>query len=81
MTALSRQRADLLLVERGLFESRSKAQAAIDAGGVTADGVPVTRAAQLLDVDAVIDAKPAHRWVGRGGMKLDFALGRWPVVP
>ncbi len=39
----SRQRIDRLLVERGLFESRSKAQAAIEAGLVTADGRTVTK--------------------------------------
>ena len=42
MTA--RQRADRLLVERGLFDSRARAQAAIAAGLVTADGVPVRKA-------------------------------------
>ena len=39
----ARIRIDRLLVERGLFESRAKAQAAIAAGLVTADDVPVTR--------------------------------------
>lgn len=77
---MTRQRADLLLVERGLFESRAKARAAIEAGGVTADGLPVARAAQMLDVDAVIEAEPAHRWVGRGALKLDHALRLWPVT-
>jgi len=76
---VSRQRADLLLVERGLFESRAKAQAAIEAGGVTADGAPVTRASQMLGADAVIAAEPAHRFVGRGALKLDHALSLWSV--
>jgi 23S rRNA (cytidine1920-2'-O)/16S rRNA (cytidine1409-2'-O)-methyltransferase len=76
---MTRQRADLLLVERGLFESRAKARAAIEAGGVSADGAPVTRAAQPLAIDAVIVAAPAHRWVGRGALKLDHALTLWPV--
>ena len=73
------RRADLLLVERGLFESRAKARAAIEAGGVTADGAPVTRASQMLAADAVIEAEPAHRFVGRGALKLDHALNLWPV--
>ena len=74
-----RQRADLLLVERGLFESRAKARAAIEAGGVTADGAPVTRASQMLETGAVIVAEPAHRFVGRGALKLDHALSLWPI--
>jgi 23S rRNA (cytidine1920-2'-O)/16S rRNA (cytidine1409-2'-O)-methyltransferase len=43
-----RRRADLLLVERGLFESRAKAQAAIAAGLVTADGAPVRKASATV---------------------------------
>jgi 23S rRNA (cytidine1920-2'-O)/16S rRNA (cytidine1409-2'-O)-methyltransferase len=74
------RRADLVLVERGLFESRAKARAAIEAGGVRADGAPVTRAAQLIADDAEITAEPAHPWVGRGGLKLDHALGIWPIA-
>lgn len=72
-------RADVLLVRRGLFESRAKAQAAIEAGGVAAGGAPVVRAAQMLDEDAEIVATPAHPWVGRGALKLDHALSIWPV--
>ncbi|MBV9510873.1 MAG: TlyA family RNA methyltransferase [Caulobacteraceae bacterium] len=78
---MSRLRADLLLVERGLFESRAKARAAIEAGGVTADGVPVSRASQMLDAEAVVEARAAHRWVGRGALKLEAALQLWPVRP
>ena len=68
---MTTQRADLVLVERGLFESRAKARAAIEAGGVSADGLPVTRAAQRIAADAAVVAEPAHPWVGRGGLKLD----------
>jgi 23S rRNA (cytidine1920-2'-O)/16S rRNA (cytidine1409-2'-O)-methyltransferase len=74
------KRADVLLVERGLFESRAKARAAIEAGGVSAGGAPVTRAAQMLDMEVEIVAQPAHPWVGRGGLKLDHALEHWPVA-
>lgn len=74
-----RKRADILLVEKGLFDSRAKARAAIEAGGVTADGAPVRRPADLLAEDAVIVAEAAHPWVGRGGVKLDHALTLWPV--
>jgi len=77
---MNTRRADLVLVERGLFESRAKARAAIEAGGVIADGVRVIRAAQLVPTDAKIVAERAHPWVGRGGLKLDHALGLWPVA-
>jgi 23S rRNA (cytidine1920-2'-O)/16S rRNA (cytidine1409-2'-O)-methyltransferase len=69
-----RQRADRLLVARGLFESRARAQAAIAAGRVTADGVPVRKASEALSSAAVIEAEPAHPFVSRGGVKLAAAL-------
>ena len=72
MTA--RERADRLLVARGLFESRARAQAAIAAGLVTADGVPVRKASDEISAAAVIEAKPAHPFVSRGGVKLAAAL-------
>jgi 23S rRNA (cytidine1920-2'-O)/16S rRNA (cytidine1409-2'-O)-methyltransferase len=76
---MSHLRADVLLVERRLFESRAKARAAIEAGLVSANGVIVARPSHLLPDDAVIAAEPAHRWVGRGGLKLDHALTLWPA--
>jgi 23S rRNA (cytidine1920-2'-O)/16S rRNA (cytidine1409-2'-O)-methyltransferase len=75
-----RKRADVLLVELGLFESRAKARAAIEAGGVTADDRPVRRASDLLDETAKVEALAAHSWVGRGALKLVAALDAWPVV-
>jgi 23S rRNA (cytidine1920-2'-O)/16S rRNA (cytidine1409-2'-O)-methyltransferase len=74
-----RQRADVLLVERGLFESRAKAQAAIAAGLVTADAMPVRKASETIAADAAIAAEPAFPWVSRGGVKLDGALGSFGV--
>jgi 23S rRNA (cytidine1920-2'-O)/16S rRNA (cytidine1409-2'-O)-methyltransferase len=71
---ITRMRADRLLVERGLFESRAKAQAAIEAGGVTADGAPVAKPSAEIAVDATLSAPPAHPWVSRGGVKLADAL-------
>ena len=70
----------MLLVARGLFDSRAKARAAIEAGGVTADGRRVAKAAELIADDAEIQAKAAHPWVGRGGLKLSHALDLWPIV-
>jgi 23S rRNA (cytidine1920-2'-O)/16S rRNA (cytidine1409-2'-O)-methyltransferase len=72
-----RQRADRLLVERGLFESRAKAQAAIAAGLVTADAAPVRKASEEIAVDAALTATPAFTWVSRGGVKLAAALDRF----
>src|SRR5499426_3344406 len=77
----SRMRIDRLLVERGLFESRAKAQAAIAAGQVTADDVPVRRASDAIARDAVLRAAPAHPWVSRGGVKLEHALDRFGFDP
>jgi 23S rRNA (cytidine1920-2'-O)/16S rRNA (cytidine1409-2'-O)-methyltransferase len=73
-------RADLLLVARGLFESRAKARAAIEAGRVMVGGRPVLKPAEILDEDAVLQATAAHPWVGRGALKLEHALGLWPIA-
>jgi len=67
-------------VARGLFESRAKARAAIEAGGVTADGRPVVKASELIADDAALEAVAAHPWVGRGALKLVHALDLWPVA-
>lgn len=75
----ARRRADLLLVERGLFESRAKAQAAIAAGLVRADGETVRRASDGIDPAAAIEAEPAHPWVSRGGVKLERALDHFGI--
>src|ERR1700730_5587174 len=69
-----RERADRLLVARGLFESRARAQAAIAAGLVTADGVPVRKASETISPAAVIAAEPEHPYVSRGGVKLAVTL-------
>ena len=74
-----RKRADLLLVERGLFESRARAQAAIEAGGVIANGKQILKPSETVPLDAVIAAEPAHPWVSRGGVKLSGALEQYPI--
>jgi 23S rRNA (cytidine1920-2'-O)/16S rRNA (cytidine1409-2'-O)-methyltransferase len=78
---MARDRADVLLVERGLFESRAKAQAAIAAGLVTADGAPVRKAADLIDGAAEIVAEAPHPYVSRGGVKLAAALDAFAIDP
>jgi len=77
---MARTRLDQLLVARGLVESRSRARAAIEAGGVTIDGKPARAASQMFDDDVVLTAIPAHRFVGRGALKLDHALTLWPIA-
>ena len=77
---MGKKRADILLVERGLFESRAKARAAIEAGGVVAGGRTVAKPSDSLDEDVVLEAVAAHPWVGRGALKLEHALGLWPVT-
>ncbi len=79
MTA--RQRIDRLLVERGLFDSRAKAQAAIEAGLVTANDLPVRKASEEVAADAEINATPAHPYVSRGGVKLAAALDHFAIDP
>jgi 23S rRNA (cytidine1920-2'-O)/16S rRNA (cytidine1409-2'-O)-methyltransferase len=76
----TRRRADLLLVERGLFESRAKAQDAIAAGLVTADGLPVRKPADEVATTALLRATPAHPYVSRGGIKLAAALDRLSLI-
>ena len=79
MTA--RQRADRLLVVRGLFDSRAKAQAAIAAGLVSANDAIVRKASEEIAVDASLRASPAHPYVSRGGVKLAAALDHFGFDP
>jgi 23S rRNA (cytidine1920-2'-O)/16S rRNA (cytidine1409-2'-O)-methyltransferase len=74
-----RKRADVLLVERGLFESRARAQAAIEAGLVVANDKPVAKPSESIAADAVLQAQPAHPFVSRGGVKLSGALEQYPI--
>jgi len=71
---VKRDRADRLLVARGLFESRARAQAAIAAGQVTADGSLVRKPSDQISPAAAIAADPAHPYVSRGGVKLAATL-------
>jgi len=77
----SRMRIDRLLVERGLFESRAKAQAAISAGRVMADEIVVAKPSDEVSVEAMLHAEPAHPWVSRGGVKLAAALDHFRFDP
>jgi 23S rRNA (cytidine1920-2'-O)/16S rRNA (cytidine1409-2'-O)-methyltransferase len=68
-----------LLVERGLFATRARAQAAIEAGLVTANDRQVTKPSEGIPADAVLQAQPAHPFVSRGGVKLSGALEQYPI--
>ena len=75
----ARKRVDVLLVERGLFESRARARAAIDAGLVIAGDRQVVKPSEMIAADAELQARPAHPYVSRGGVKLAGALTHYPI--
>lgn len=75
-----RKRIDQLLVERGVFDSRAKARAAVEAGRVTVGGKVVAKPSESVAEDAEIVAEAAHPWVGRGALKLVHALDLWPIA-
>ncbi len=74
-------RADVLLAERGLFESRAKAREAIEAGLVCADGRPVKKPSEEIAAGADLRAEAPYPWVSRGGVKLAHALELFGVDP
>ncbi len=75
-----RARLDLLLVERGLFETRSKAAAAVMAGLVLVDGVPARKAGDSVPAEAELALKSDPcPFVSRGGLKLKAALDAFSV--
>jgi len=72
---MARQRLDLALVERGIVDTRSKAQALILARRIRVNGEYVDKAgAQVKEEDALELVELEHPWVGRGGMKLAGAF-------
>jgi 23S rRNA (cytidine1920-2'-O)/16S rRNA (cytidine1409-2'-O)-methyltransferase len=78
---MSKMRLDLLLVERGLAETRSKAQAIIMAGQVRVKGQMVDRAGGAFPPDVLIEVDSGPRFVSRGGDKLLAALEAFPINP
>lgn len=75
-----RQRADQLLLSRGLAESRARAQALIMAGLVFSGDQRVAKAGQMLTADAPLTVRGRdHPWVSRGGIKLDHGLSRFGI--
>ena len=79
---MAKRRADQLLVEQGLAESRAKAQALILAGLVSAAGRRIDKGGTPLDQDTPLAlARRDHPWVSRGGLKLAFALDHFGLDP
>ncbi len=74
-----KQRLDRILVQRGFFDTRSQAAAAVLAGEVTVGGSTVTKAGAQVDPRAEIAVAKACRFVSRGGLKLERAFERFPI--
>lgn len=72
-------RLDQLLVERGLAESRTQAQALVLSGRVTSGGRRLDKPGARLAAATPIDVAPGRRWVSRSGEKLHGALARWEM--
>jgi len=80
---MAKARADQMLVDRGLVESRAKAQASILAGLVFSGERKIEKAGQALAEDAPLEVRGReHPWVSRGGIKLAHALEHfgWDVT-
>ncbi len=71
---IKKERLDVLLVERGFFETRSKALAAVMAGQVRVDDAVITKAGTLVLKSALIEISLPCPYVSRGGFKLEAAL-------
>ncbi|HEX3282484.1 MAG TPA: TlyA family RNA methyltransferase, partial [Pyrinomonadaceae bacterium] len=77
------ERIDKLLVQRGLAESRTKAQAMVMAGVVLVNEQRIDKPSDSIPANAVIRIKggddPSSRYVGRGGLKLEAALAAFQI--
>ena len=81
---MKKERIDKLLVDRGLAESRTKAQAMVMAGVVLVDEKRVEKASDAFTAETTIRIKgdsPESRYVGRGGLKLEAALREFAINP
>lgn len=73
-------RLDKLLVEKGLFESREKAQEAIEKGLIIVFGKPIVKPSSLVDENTPVRIKEKLRYVSRGGLKLEKALSDFNIT-
>ena len=79
---IAKKRLDLLLVERGMVESRQKAQGLILAGGVRVNGQREDKAGAAIPLDAAIEITgEAPRFASRAGLKLEGALEEFHIDP
>ena len=76
---MAKKRVDLLLVERGLADTRQKAQAVIMAGQVYSGERRCDKPGLALEEDAPLEVRGGLRYVSRGGLKLEKALGCFPI--
>jgi 23S rRNA (cytidine1920-2'-O)/16S rRNA (cytidine1409-2'-O)-methyltransferase len=81
MKTAGKQRIDHLLVERGLAETRHKAQALILAGSVVVNGQKAEKAGQTVAIDSTIEVLNKMPYVSRGGLKLEGALNHFGIDP
>ncbi len=75
-----KKRLDLLLVERGLCESRTRAQALVLAGEIRVDGQVETKASRSVEETALLELAAPPRFVSRGGEKLEGAFEKFSLV-
>ncbi len=79
---MAKVRADVALVDRGLVDSRTRAQALIMAGVVFSGETKILKAGQQIKEDQPLDVRGKdHNWVSRGGLKLEKALKEFGVDP
>ena len=79
MPNTEKRRIDVLLVERGLADSRHRAQALVMAGQVTVNGRTINKAGSLVSFESSITIASATQYVGRGGIKLAHALDQFQI--
>lgn len=77
--SVKKKRLDVLLVERGLQESRQRAQAAIMSGEVFVAGQRVDKPGTAVAEDAQIEVRGGLAYVSRGGLKLEKAMAAFPI--
>ncbi len=78
---MAKERIDKLLVERGLCESRERAQALVMAGQVYAGDLKVVKASTRFDQSVALEVRQGLAYVSRGGLKLEKALDEFALEP
>ncbi len=75
---MAKERIDIILTEKGIFESREKAKAALMAGSVYIDGQKILKPGTLIDIEKEIEVREnTCPYVGRGGLKLEKAINEF----